>query len=142
MPLSFSGRGLQAYRQTEAQASSPLELVVMLYDGALRFTAEARQAIERGDIAARRTAVDRALAIIIHLQSTLDLEQGGALAAELHRLYDYVSRRLLDASMQNAVVPLDEARTVLQSLREGWQGAARTARAVPAARPGAGPGAM
>ena len=70
MPLSFSGRGLQAYRQTEAQASSPLELVVMLYDGALRFTAEARQAIERGDIPARCTAIDRALA-----------DQGRAMAA-------------------------------------------------------------
>jgi len=137
MPLSFSGRGLQAYRQTEAQASSPLELVVMLYDGALRFTAEARQAIERGDLPARRTAIDRTLAIIIHLQSTLDLEQGGAIAADLHRLYDYVSRRLLDASMQNSVTPIDEARKVLQSLREGWQGAARASKASPGAMPGA-----
>ena len=141
MALSFSGRGLHAYRQTEVQASSPLELVVMLYDGALRFTAEARVAIERGDIAARRLAVDRALAIIIHLQSTLDLEQGGAIAADLHRLYDYVSRRLLDASMQNAVAPLDDARKVLQSLREGWQGAARAAKAAPGSMPGAGSGA-
>lgn len=142
MPLSFSGRGLQAYRQTEVQASSPLELVVMLYDGALRFTAEARQAIERGDIAARHVAVDRTLAIIIHLQSTLDLQQGGAIAADLHRLYDYVSRRMLDASMQNAVAPVDDARKVLQSLREGWQGAARAARPSPAAMTGARSGAV
>lgn len=141
MSQTYSGRGLQAYRQTEAQASSPLELVVMLYDGILRFTAEARQAIERGDIVARRTAVDRALAIIIHLQSTLDLEQGGALAAELHRLYDYVSTRLIDASMQNATGPLDDARKVLQSLREGWQGAARASKPAPAVMPGAGVGA-
>ena len=141
MSLSYSARGLQAYRQTEVRSSSPLELVVMLYDGALRFTAEARQAIERGDIAARRLAVDRALAIIIHLQSTLDLEQGGAIAADLHRLYDYVSRRLLDASMQNAVAPLDEARKVLQSLREGWQGAARAATPLSATMTGTGSGA-
>jgi flagellar protein FliS len=141
MSLSYSGRSLQAYRQTEVQASSPLELVVMLYDGALRFTAEARQAIERGDIAARRVAVDRTLAIIIHLQSTLDLERGGAIAADLHRLYDYVSRRMLDASMQNTVAPLDDARQVLQSLREGWQGAARAAKPSPATMTGAGSGA-
>lgn len=141
MSLSFSGRGLNAYRQTEVQASSPLELVVMLYDGALRFTAEARLAIERGDIAARRVAIDRALAIIIHLQSTLDLEQGGAIAAELHRLYDYVSRRLLDASMQNSVTPIDDARKVLQSLREGWQGAARAAKTSTGAGPGTASGA-
>lgn len=142
MPLPYASRGLHAYRQTEVQASTPLELVVMLYDGALRFSAEARAAIERGDIAARRTAIDRALAIIIHLQSTLDLDQGGAIATDLHRLYDYVSRRLLDASMQNAVVPIDDVSAVLRSLREGWQGAARGLTPASTPRPGAGSGAV
>ena len=62
--MSFAGRGLDSYRQTQAQSRTPVELVVMLYDGALRFLATARAAIERRDIPARREALSRTLAII------------------------------------------------------------------------------
>ena len=68
--------GLAAYRSVEVQSRTPLELVVMLYDGALRFLATGREAIERKDIRARHEAFSRLLAIISHLQSTLDLDGG------------------------------------------------------------------
>ena len=57
----------------------------MLYDGALRFLREARDAIERSDIAARARGVSRALAIVAELQSTLNLEEGGEIAARSTR---------------------------------------------------------
>ena len=66
-------RMLSTYRQTEVQSRTPLELVVMLYDGGLAFIHQARAAIERNDIAARRDASTRALAVVSQLQSTLNM---------------------------------------------------------------------
>src|SRR5262245_1111199 len=86
-------RGIDAYRRTEAQSASPLQLVVMLYDGALRFLNEARAAQARGDMRARGAALRRVTAIVAECQSTLDLERGGAVAAELDRLYSYIDRK-------------------------------------------------
>ncbi|MCC7416262.1 MAG: flagellar export chaperone FliS [Acidobacteria bacterium] len=112
--------GLERYRQTQVQSRTPLELVVMLYDGALQFLGTARDAIARSDVAARREAINRALAVVSELQNTLDLERGGDLAVALDRLYSYVNARLLDAAALNDTAPVDEARRVLAILRDGW----------------------
>jgi flagellar protein FliS len=129
--------GAESYRRTAVQASTPLELVVMLYDGALRFTSIARDAIVRRDIPARREATSRALAIVGELQSTLDLERGGEIAASLDDLYSFVSTRLLDAAVKQDVKPLDDVTRVLSTLREGWIGAASGSGAETSAPPGA-----
>jgi len=112
--------GAAQYRQTQAQVQTPLELVVMLYDGALRFIGAARAAIERKDIPARREALSRVLAIISELQSTLNMDSGGEIAVSLDRLYSYINERLIAAAAQNSVAPLDDARKVLETLRDGW----------------------
>jgi flagellar protein FliS len=128
--MSFQ-RGLSTYRQTQVQSRTPLELVVMLYDGALKFLNQARDAIERDDIPARRDASTRALAIISELQSTLNMEQGGALAERLDALYGYVNACILQAAAENAVAPLDSATRVLAILRESWVTVAAPAADVP-----------
>ena len=127
--MALAGRGLDSYRQTQAQSRTPLELVVMLYDGALRFLGTAREAIERRDIPARREALSRTLAIISELQSTLKMDEGGELAASLDQLYGYANLRLLDAASQNDVKPLDEVRKVFEILRDAWSGIASPAAA-------------
>jgi flagellar protein FliS len=119
-------KGHNAYRQTEVQSRTPLELVVMLYDGALRFVTLARDAIQRRDIPARRDAISRLLAIIAELQSTLDIERGGQVAASLDELYAFVTRRVMDAAFNNDIAALDEARRVLETLKDGWQSIAAT----------------
>ena len=127
-------RGLASYRQTEVQSRTPLELVTMLYDGALRFMAVARDAIVRKDIPARRDALNRTMAIISELQSALNLEAGGEVAVDLDRLYEYASVRLLDAAMRNDIGPVDEVRRIFEILRDGWATAAGTATPAGAAR--------
>lgn len=117
--MSFQ-RGLSTYRQTQVQSRTPLELVVMLYDGALKFLHQAREAIERGDIVARRDASSRAITIISELQSTLNMEQGGELAQRLDELYGYVNACILRAAADNAVGPIDDATRVLGVLRDSW----------------------
>lgn len=115
-----SQRGLTTYRQTQVQSRTPLELVVMLYDGALKFLQQARDGIERRDIAARRDASSRALTIISELQSTLNMEQGGEIAQRLDELYGYVTARILHAAATNTVAPLDDATRVMTTLRDSW----------------------
>jgi flagellar protein FliS len=118
--MSSTARGLSSYRNTQVQSRTPLELVVMLYDGALKFMGTARDAIERRDIPARRDALSRTLAIISELQSTLNLAEGGQVAAELDRLYSYANERLLEAAMKNEVAAIDDVKRVFEILRDGW----------------------
>ena len=113
-------RGAEAYRRIEADSRSPIELVVMLYDGAIRFVGEARAAVARQDIAARGAAISRALTIVSELQNTLNIEDGGAIAQELDRLYTFINTRLLDVTLKKDAAALDEVEKVLVTLRDGW----------------------
>lgn len=113
-------RATDAYRQTEVRSRTPLELVVMLYDGALTFMTAAQDAIQRGDISARRTAISKTLAIVSELQSTLNMDQGGQIAVSLDELYRWSSVRLLDAAAANDVAPVIEVAQVFRTLRDGW----------------------
>jgi flagellar protein FliS len=115
-----AGRGALAYQTVDAQSRSPLELVVMLYDGAIRFVRQAQDAHCRGDTRRRATDVSRALAIVGELQSTLDVERGREVASELDRLYHYMTGRLLDVTVKGDVTALDETLRLLATLREGW----------------------
>jgi flagellar secretion chaperone FliS len=113
-------RGADAYRNLEAQSRTPLELVVMMYDGALRFANEARDAHGQNNRVARGRAVSRVLAIIGELQNTLNVQDGGAVAEELDRLYSYLTGRLVDVSAKNDGAALDEICRLLTTLRDGW----------------------
>jgi flagellar secretion chaperone FliS len=124
-------RGAEAYRRTEVQSSSPVELVVMLYDGAIRFVTEARDAIPRKDVRARTNGVSRALAIVAELQQTLNMQEGGEVARELDRLYTYMSARLLDVTAKADQGAADEVLKLLRTLREGWSQIAAQGIAAP-----------
>jgi flagellar protein FliS len=118
--MNAASRAAQAYRRVESESRSPLELVVMMYDGALRFLEEASDAVERGDLRARAHAVSRTLAIIGELQNTLDVEKGGAVADQLDDLYTYLTSRLLDVALKQDVTAIEEARKLLSPIRDAW----------------------
>ncbi len=124
---------LRQYEDTAVQTSSPEKLVVMLYEGALKFLRQAVAGTQARDIEQKRHGVDRALAVIQHLQSTLDREKGGDIAAELDRLYVYITSRIVEGSAQLQVAPLEEAIKLLTTLLSGWEGVAtkQPERAVP-----------
>ena len=123
---AYPARAAQAYLQTHVQSRSPLELVVMLYDGLLRFLGEAGAAIENQSLHSKRESISKALAVLSELQSTLNMEQGGDVAASLDALYTYVNGRVLEASIQNDRGPLDECVRLLRTLREAWSEIAST----------------
>jgi flagellar protein FliS len=116
-----TGRAAQQYLQTQVRSRTPLELVVMLYDGALRATAAACDAMSRRDIPARRTALSQAMAILSELQSTLDMERGGDIAEQLDRLYTWMTSQLIEATVKQDPAPIHGVRRTLEVLRDGWQ---------------------
>ena len=118
-------RGAEAYRQTMVQSRSPLELVVMLYDGALRFLKETEEAMRRGDLIAKRNALSKSFAILSELQSTLNVDQGSATAESLDSLYVYMINRLTEANIQKNPAPVQEVITLLTGLRDAWAAVAQ-----------------
>jgi len=123
-------RGADVYRRTEVESSSPLELVVRLYDGAIKYVLEAREGIADNDVRKRTNGVSRALAIIAELQNTLNVKDGGEVARELDKLYPYMSTRLLDVTARADDAAADEVLRLLRTLREAWSQIASNGAAV------------
>ena len=113
-------RGAEAYYQTHVQSRSPLELVVMLYDGALRFCDQAATAMDAGDMTTKAVAMSRAFAILAELQNTLNLKDGGDVARQLDALYAHMHDRLVDANIQRSSAPLRDVMRLLTPLRDAW----------------------
>ena len=119
MPI-MPARAAAAYQEVQVTSRSPLELVVMLYDGALVALEQARAALDVGDLVAKRDAMSRSFAILAQLQGSLDLESGGEVAARLDALYAYLSARLTAANLQCDAAPVAEAIHLLSVVRQGW----------------------
>jgi flagellar protein FliS len=113
-----ASRAAQAYRRVESESRSPLELVVVLYDGALRFVDEARAAHARHDLRTRGQAISKTVAIIGELQNMLDMEMGAAVAEQLDTLYTYINSRLLDVTLKQDIAACDEVHKLLGTLRD------------------------
>src|SRR5262245_30471233 len=113
--------GADAYRRLHIETRTPLELIVILYDTALFRIAEAKAAIGRNDLIARRDAISRTMAIVSELQSTLNMKDGGEIATSLDALYSYAMECLIEASTRtNSSSALDDVEKVLRDLREAW----------------------
>jgi flagellar secretion chaperone FliS len=129
----MSGSGLQHYRNVGAYGNlaeaSPVQVVQVMLDAVVSRVAEASGHIERGEVAAKGEKIGKALAIIEALMLGLDKERGGELAHNLERLYDYASRTLLKANLENRTDLLKEVVSLLREIKLGWDGIAQTARA-------------
>ncbi|MDP2243841.1 flagellar export chaperone FliS [Pseudomonas sp.] len=107
---------------TQAQAvdASPHRLIQMLMEGGLTRIAQARGAMERQQTAMKGELIGKAIGIVGGLRAGLDLQQGGELAANLDRLYEYMVSRLLEANVKNDAAPLDEVAGLLRNVKSGW----------------------
>ena len=112
--------GPTQYKQTQIETATPLQLVVMLYDGALKHIREAKAAIAEGDMEQKTQAVDKLLAILGELQATLDMERGGDIATNLNSLYTYFCEQVVEASVKLETTPLDNVETLMASIRTAW----------------------
>lgn len=116
-PLAVASR----YKSVAVNTANPVQIVLMLHDGALRFAAEARAAMESGDRARAGERIGRAQAIIQTLAGTLDAEKAPELCENLAGLYAFASRRLLEANLQQNAALLGEFETTITPLRDAWR---------------------
>jgi flagellar secretion chaperone FliS len=124
-----STQGLQQYQARSVQTASPGQLVVMLYDGFLRFAGQAQDALERDDIGSAAVPLTKAQAIITELRVSLDMSQG-VIATNLASLYIYVTERLTEGRIKKDPAEIVEARKVMADLREAWAEIANTPKPV------------
>jgi flagellar protein FliS len=115
----------RTYRTNAVLTASPGQLVLMLFDGALRSLAIAREAFGRSENDVQRLEVInnqllKTQAIIAELQGGLDFEKGGEVATTLDRLYEYYNRRLYEANLRKQAAPVIEVERLLGELRAGW----------------------
>jgi flagellar secretion chaperone FliS len=108
------------YRKTAVNTASPLELVVMLYDGALRFVEAGKAAMARKDIEAQNSNIQKAQKIVTELTSCLDMQRGGEIATNLFSIYNFVHAQLVDANIHDRPELLDSVKSLLTELREAW----------------------
>ena len=111
----------QKYKNTQVETADSGKLLLMLYDGAIKFAKSAKQAMKEEDYETVNNKLNRVQAIIAELHSTLDMEKGGEIAENLELLYDYMNRRLITANVDKTLEPLEEVLGMLEELRETWQ---------------------
>ena len=108
------------YAQNNVGIESPTKLIEMLYEGVLRFNAQAKKAIKDGDIEKRVYWLNRSTAIIVELMSNLDMSQG-EISEYLNGLYGYQVQLLSDAGFEQSVEKIDESSNVFRTLLEAWR---------------------
>lgn len=111
------------YLQTSVQTATPAQLLIMLYDGAIRFSNMAIEAIEKKDLSEAHNHLIRVQEIINEFIVTLD--RSSPLADQLLSLYNYFNRRLMEANMKKDAEPVKEVLGHLKELRETWAQAAK-----------------
>ena len=116
------------YQSSRIETSSPVQVVVALYDGALRFLRTAAVALERGEMAAKGLALSKAHAIVTELMVTLDHERAPELSAQLDALYAFVLERIVSANAECDVEKIDDAMRALVPLRDAWVQLSRAGR--------------
>src|SRR5258708_34760751 len=119
--LRMRSKHYQNYLEAEVMAANPLELVRLVYRGALDSITAARRHLRLGEIRARSVAITKAMAIVTELARSLDAESSAELSHNLVELYGYVQSLLLEANVRQSDPPLAEAETLLSTLLEAWE---------------------
>lgn len=126
-------KAANAYFQTKVSTTDQGQLLLMLYDGALRYIAQARDKILAKDYAAKGVLISKVIDIINELSSSLNLEKGGSLATNLNNLYVLCTARLLQANLKMNLESLDSVAQILSGLRDAYAQIVETPEAKKAA---------
>lgn len=126
-------KAANAYFQTKVRTTDQGQLLIMLYDGALRYLAQARDKILAKDYAAKGVLISKVIDIINELSASLNLEKGGSLATNLNNLYVLCTARLLQANLKMNIESLDSVTEILSGLRSAYAQIVETPEAKKAA---------
>jgi len=129
----------QRYTQVQAETTGPEQVLLLLYEGAVRFLGQAREHLDAGRTGPGKTALSKALAIIAELQNSLDPEAGWAGAEGLAHLYGHMILELTEANLKGELARIDAVRGLLTGLYEAWREAIESQSAASSSAAGTGP---
>ena len=111
----------QAYQKAAVNTVDQRKLIVLLYEGAIKYLSIAVKKIGEGDYYESHTNLVRGKSIIAELLASLNMEQGGDIAANLQRLYAYIFNELIDANMQKDAPRIEQVILILRDLKDAWK---------------------
>jgi flagellar protein FliS len=126
----------QQYQRTQAETAPPGELIVMMYNGAIRFLTVGKQRLESQDIAGANTSLLRAQDIVLELMVSVDVAVG-QVARNLYDLYEFMHRHLIQANIKKDATMVGEVIGLLRELLTAWEQAIRADKGAPALTAGA-----
>lgn len=120
--------GLGAYKKTSIHTASKEQVLLMLYQAAIKNCKKAMVAIDENKIAEKGEYIGKLQDIVIELNNSLDFEIGGKIAQELSSLYDYIVFASTQANIKIEKEPLEGCLNVLNTLYSGWSDAIKQMR--------------
>jgi flagellar protein FliS len=111
----------QAYKKAAVTTKDQGTLILMLYDGTIRYLKIAANKINKEDLEGAHNAISKAKAIISELMTSLNMEQSGRVGSSLKSLYVYMFNRLIDANIQKKASYIEEVCDLMSELRDGWR---------------------
>ncbi len=115
---------MNQYQANHIETASPEKILIMLYDGAIRFCRQAIQAMDAGDKEVQNEKITRTMAIVAEFATSLDHEIGGEIATNLDALYMFMIRELTRANITKDRQALESVENLLSGLRDTWVEAA------------------
>lgn len=122
------GKQAQQYKQQQIETASPEEILILLYEGAIRFLMIAKKGLAENDIQKFHNHLLKSQNIITEFMSSLDMDMGGEVASNLFNLYEYLHYRLVQANLKKDAAMIDEVLDHLRKLKETWVEAIKIAQ--------------
>lgn len=109
------------YKEVQVKTANKGKLLIMLYQGAIKFMRLAKTYIRDNNISEANENLIKAQNIVNELNATLDQERGGEIARNLSSLYNFMNRRLIEANIKKEIEPIEEVEEIMMGLLESWE---------------------
>ena len=113
--------GIKTYQETAITSQTRGKLIVMLYDGAIKFLKMAIKEIEANNPEAKGKYISKAIDIVFELNTVLDMDAGGEVATNLRKLYLFMGRHLTEANTEQNTGKIEEVIKMLEDLNQSWK---------------------
>ncbi|MFB6356600.1 MAG: flagellar export chaperone FliS [bacterium] len=109
-----------AYKSTQVETAAPEQILLMLYEGAIKYMKQAKEALEDNNHQLSHEKLLKAQDIVTELMASLDMEIGGEIAQDLHLIYDYVLNNLVEANVEKSPRKVQQVIPIMENLYDSW----------------------
>lgn len=111
----------EQYQKAQIETASPTHLIILLYDGAIKFCSRALEGMQKKDLQVQHNNLVKVQRIVAELMGSLDKDIGGEIADNLFRLYAHMLQELVSANLYDKIEQVENVKQMLEDLRETWQ---------------------